>query len=236
MKAVRILAIIAICALVSSQAWGSLVVSAQYPFTGSSFASSDIDSLTTAGNISSTFGNSSGIITSAGNPAPSYSVGAPNIGTSMDTTKYLSFTLTRFGANLIDLNTGGGYLTLDVASATSGRTVNWAIASSVAGASTILASGSTSSGVFSTQTLTFSTLSNPNLYDNLTSVTFYIYAWNTGTQSSSVLFDNITLHDTISTTPVPEPIAYALPLFGLIFIGGTAGRFYWRRQKAEGRI
>jgi hypothetical protein len=31
--------------------------------------------------------------------------------------------------------------------------------------------------------------------------------------------------------PVPEPITYALPLFGLVFIGGTAGRFYLRRRQ-----
>ena len=49
----------------------------------------------------------------------------------------------------------------------------------------------------------------------------------------SCAFDNISI-DAGGPSLVPEPIAYALPLFGLIFIGGTAGRFYWK--KAEGKI
>ena len=39
---------------------------------------------------------------------------------------------------------------------------------------------------------------------------------------------------TLNINAVPEPINYALPLFGLIFIGATVGRFYLgRRRKLE---
>ena len=36
----------------------------------------------------------------------------------------------------------------------------------------------------------------------------------------------------LTATPVPEPITYALPVFGLIFIGGTAGRLYLRHKRS----
>jgi len=38
------------------------------------------------------------------------------------------------------------------------------------------------------------------------------------------------MFDDISLTAVPEPITYALGGFGLIFVGGSAGRFYLRRR------
>ena len=33
-------------------------------------------------------------------------------------------------------------------------------------------------------------------------------------------------------TPVPEPINYALAGFGLIFVGGSTGRFYLNRRRS----
>lgn len=46
----------------------------------------------------------------------------------------------------------------------------------------------------------------------------------------TVDFDNITVNAG-SVSPVPEPTTRALPLFGLAFIGGTAGRSYFRRRQ-----
>jgi hypothetical protein len=47
--------------------------------------------------------------------------------------------------------------------------------------------------------------------------------------SSSLSFDNFSIG---ATQVVPEPIAFALPIFGLVFIGGTAGKYYLGRKKA----
>jgi hypothetical protein len=43
---------------------------------------------------------------------------------------------------------------------------------------------------------------------------------------SEIGFDNVTIN------AVPEPITYALAAFGLIFVGGTAGRFYLARRRS----
>jgi hypothetical protein len=37
---------------------------------------------------------------------------------------------------------------------------------------------------------------------------------------------------TATLTPVPEPISYALAVFGLIFVGGSASRFYLGRRRS----
>ncbi|HEX9048751.1 MAG TPA: hypothetical protein VF988_17120, partial [Verrucomicrobiae bacterium] len=46
--------------------------------------------------------------------------------------------------------------------------------------------------------------------------------------NNNVSFDNLAI---TSPSIVPEPIAYAMPFFGLVFIGGTAGRFYLARRR-----
>lgn len=48
--------------------------------------------------------------------------------------------------------------------------------------------------------------------------------------SHNLTFSDIQFNGTL-VPPVPEPIAYALPLFGLVFIGGTAGRAYLARRR-----
>ena len=46
----------------------------------------------------------------------------------------------------------------------------------------------------------------------------------TAGNGSDIAFDNFAI------TAVPEPINYAMAGFGLIFVGGNAGRFYLRRK------
>lgn len=46
-----------------------------------------------------------------------------------------------------------------------------------------------------------------------------------GTSGDTVSFDNFAI------TAVPEPVSCALAGFGLIFVGGTVGRFYLRRRR-----
>lgn len=53
-----------------------------------------------------------------------------------------------------------------------------------------------------------------------------------GGTGTSVDFDNIQ----ISASPVPEPMNYALVAFGLVFIGGGAGRFYFRRMNRKAEV
>ena len=48
---------------------------------------------------------------------------------------------------------------------------------------------------------------------------------------ANVNFDDVNFSATV--TPVPEPINYALASFGLIFLGGGAGRFYLARRRSS---
>ena len=42
--------------------------------------------------------------------------------------------------------------------------------------------------------------------------------------------------DTIAITAVPEPVNYALAGFGILFVGGSIGRFYLARRRSESRL
>lgn len=48
--------------------------------------------------------------------------------------------------------------------------------------------------------------------------------------NSSSGIENGLVSWTLNVTAVPEPITYALPVFGLIFLGGTVGRLYLARR------
>lgn len=51
--------------------------------------------------------------------------------------------------------------------------------------------------------------------------------------NSSSMIENGLVSWSLDVTAVPEPITYALPLFGLIFLGGTVGRLYLRQRREE---
>lgn len=73
------------------------------------------------------------------------------------------------------------------------------------------------------ESVTFSglTLSSGSTVEFMNSFT------NSATGAAAANFDNIDISE------VPEPITLAFPLFGLIFIGGTAGRYYVGRWQAK---
>ena len=224
-----VLACAAASVLVSNQANGALVVSALYNFTGSSLASADSDANSAAGSIAATgLTSGSGVSVGNGNPAPGFSF-AGSLPTSQNTGEYISFTVTATSGHAIDLATGSGTLTMSLAvSATPTLGLNWAVRSSVDGYASNLGTGTISSTTFSTGTTSFGSLGSS--YDNLSSVTFRIYAYSTAGSTRNLYADNITLNDTI-VTAVPEPTNYALAGFGLMFVGVGAGRFYLARRR-----
>ena len=97
-------------------------------------------------------------------------------------------------------------------------TWSYAIIGGGSGSATAIALGS--AGTWNTATATFS----PIALSSGQIITFTDTLTGQGTgHSESVSFDNIIV-------AVPEPINYALAGFGLIFVGGMAGRFYLGRK------
>jgi len=215
---------VAVCVLVSMQAQGA-IISANYTFTGSSLASSDGDVNTTAVNVSSASLSTSGVSTTVGNPLPSFRFTSGDIGSSQNLNQYIQFTVTANSGYVISL--AGGSLTLNIASGTSGNGVDWAIRSSVGNYASNIGAGSTTSTAFGSAVGT-GTLTGTS-YDNLASITFRIYAWDSKNgvgNAADGFVDNIIMNDTVSIQTVPEPINYAMALFGLVFVGGGVGRYY----------
>src|SRR5207244_4018079 len=114
------------------------------------------------------------------------------IGTSLDTTDYISFTVTASAG--FQLNLDGGSVTFDVASKQNGKEVDWTVRSSVLGFGTDIATGNSSSASFSGATASLSGTS----YDGLSSIEVRIYGWSPG--NVDLFVDNITLNGSV----VPE--------------------------------
>ena len=59
--------------------------------------------------------------------------------------------------------------------------------------------------------------------------TWGLVLWNNGDPGTG----NELVGWSLDVTAVPEPIIYALACFGLVFVGGTAGRFYLKSLRTE---
>jgi hypothetical protein len=214
---IRSLLVGAVCVLVSNQARAAIVAS--YNFNGSSLASSDTEPVTTAGSVSLT-GSDLSLVTSApsiGNPLPAIKIDK-NIGTAQNVSQYIQFTLTATAGNQFSLQN----LTFDLANSGNNKTANWAVSSSFNNFATSIGSGTIVGNSFVNESVNLSGLGN------LTTITFRVYGWDT--DQVDLFFDNIVLNSS-SISAVPEPMNAALAAFGLIFIGGGVGRFYFRRAQ-----
>ena len=199
---------------------------AQYPFTGSSLASTDSELHSSAGNItlgaglSTSSGSFSG---TAGNPSPGFIMYKNDLAGAFDINNndYISFVVTANSGWVLNLN-GNSAMTFDFASGQINKGVNWAVRSSVDNYGANIATGSTTATTFSQGTVNLA-----DSYNNLSTITFRIYGWNPA--NVDLLFDNITLNGVVA---VPEPVNIALAAFGLGAVGLGIGRRIYLRSRA----
>jgi len=159
----------------------------------------------------------SGYDISTGNFVPSFKFAAGN--GSQNLADYISFTVVAASGYKLNLTT----LTFDAGGQDSNG--HWAVSSGVAGYGVNIGTGDAGDATFVPQSVDLSGAA----YQNLTSITFHLYDWNTtGTQSD--WYDNITLNG--SLVAVPEPVNVALGVFGLCAVAIGAGRRVCRRVRS----
>jgi hypothetical protein len=228
MNTVRSLVAIAIAALVSTQAHAALV----YNFNSQSTSGANArvinhpdTAATTIPNTTASqasfvgYGNGSVYANVSGNILVNFAAGAGDLGSaSINTAKYVDFTVTANSGYNISLQTGGATLTFDLSSSSGTAPISWAVRSSVDTFGANISSGSTTSTSLQTQTVSFS----GSQYDNLSSIEFRVYLWNGGGGGAPTAnFDNLTL---LNPTVVPEPVNMALATFaGLAGLGLCVG-------------
>ena len=103
-------------------------------------------------------------------------------------------------------------------------TANWAVRTSLDNFSANVGNGTFRENAFKTETTTFTGAT----YDGLTSFEVRIYMWDPR-GSSETRFDNFTLNGLV--VAVPEPVHYALGIFGLGFAGFRVRRHYRARRR-----
>lgn len=224
----RLMTVTAICALICGQAHATL--SADYTFVGGSSASSDTNTLTTAGNFTlhgygpgTKFEN--GDVFFLGGPAD---IRLATEATAISDGRYASFSLTAKPGYVIDL--AGETLTFQIKSSKSGKAVNWAVTSSVEGSDVNIATGSTSSTTNTTASVNFS----GSQYDHLSSITVSFYLWN-GDNDADGIMDNVQLQDSIVATFQPSILSLTCTSDRCMNIAcsGTAGTNYQIQATAD---
>jgi hypothetical protein len=184
------------------------------PITGGTFnGNANNDNVTVT--APATGGNTAGSIASGG----SYLLEAPNASNRRldNTTFTIVLTLAPGGGGIASIQLA--YIRGDAT--LSPTSITWAV------------SGTGSSGSIGTTTLSGTGWTSVNLTLNslattgttLTLTGTFAAGGGNGT-AGSIGFDDI------QVTAVPEPINYALALFGLVFVGGSAGRFYLGRRRS----
>jgi hypothetical protein len=81
----------------------------------------------------------------------------------------------------------------------------------------------TTSSIFTFDFLDFSTAEGG-------SATFRFYGFGAGGSSGTLNFDNIELYGNTDLVPVPEPIEWALAIFGGVFVAGQGIRTWFKRR------
>ena len=144
-----------------------------------------------------------------------------NNGYSLQHNSTFSLTLKISGAGL------SGFVLTYATEQNSGTTLSQAWSYSTDGTtytpfSTVSVPSGTLGSSWAAYTVDFSSVSPLNGAANV----FFQDTFSTKTApgNSSVDFDNIAINT------VPEPISYAMAAFGVMFVGGSAGRFYLRRK------
>lgn len=199
-------------------------VLANYQFTGNSRTSTDAEANSNAG----IFTDGSGIIpgfSTAGKPGPSIFALGSTTGISQDVNDYFSFTVTASSGYQLNLN--GFTLTFDAQNVDGSKgkqAASWAVRTSLDSFNANVGTGTFKEKAFTTETATF----NGTTYDGLTSFEVRIYMWDPR-GSSETRFDNVTLNGLV--VAVPEPVHYALGIFGLGFAGFRVRRHYRARRR-----
>ena len=207
-------------ALISCPLRGALVAGWQFnSYTGTASTTADFGSQAGTASLTVAIGNGTKDTLGVGTGATLNQIAAssPNNslnvvhGSSGNNSKQDTLTLQFSGTGL------AGFILTYASVDTAGALNTWAY--SVNGTTfTAVTPTITPTTSYATYTIDFSGIAALN---NATTV----YLQDSFNTSGSLDFDNIQIN------PVPEPIAYALPLFGLIFIGGTAGRHYLGRLR-----
>jgi hypothetical protein len=165
-------------------------------------------------------------------PISSGSATAANAGGSATTISGLTFSVNG-NASKFD----GAIVTVTITAATgynlNGLTANFSIGTFTSISSmTVTPSGSgyVSGGPFTITSSgsTVYTTSMANLTSGNSESLIFTLGGALGGSSGSFGFSDININ---ATSVVPEPITYALAVFGLIFVGGSAGRFYLARRR-----
>ncbi len=199
-------------------------VLASYQFTGNSLASSDAETHSTAGTFSSGLGITANF-SGTGNPGPSRFALGSTTGVSQDVNDYFAFTVTASSGYQLNLN--GFTLTFDALNVDGSKgkqAASWAVRTSLDSFNANVGNGTFKEKAFTTETTTF----NGATYDGLTSFEVRIYMWDPR-GSSETRFDNFTLNGLV--VAVPEPVHYALGIFGLGFAGFRIRRHYRARRR-----
>jgi hypothetical protein len=187
--------VLAFVAVSSSQ--GAVI--ANYTFAGSSFASTDLEGNSAAGNITkgaglganSTFATTPG---SDGNPVPSFKFDASDTTTAFSTANndYIEFIVTANSGFALFLD--GATVTFDAKGDTANQ--HWTVRSSVDTFGSDIGTGDAGNNTFTGETATLSGAT----FNNLSTITFRIYGWDTD-DNRNLFLDNIALNGTVA---VPE--------------------------------
>jgi hypothetical protein len=125
------------------------------------------------------------------------------------------------------LNLNGFTLTFDAQNLDGDKgkqTANWAVRTSLDNFNANVGNGTFKEKTFTTETTTF----NGATFNGLTSFEVRVYMWDPR-GSSETRFDNFTLNGLV--VAVPEPVHYALGIFGLGFAGFRVRRHYQARRR-----
>jgi len=214
---------IAICALVSSQAQGALIAEWQFN-SGVPLPSTyhpEYGSESTTATLSATAGSSVSLQQITGTTLNQNTASSPNDALEFHTTGGGA------GQNSLVLHiTGTGLgsfvLTYATSDSTAATVQTWAY--SLDGTTWTTASTVTATSSFATSTVDFSSF-NSTLANQAN--VYFEDIFTIAGNGKNLSFDNIA----INATAVPEPITYALAIFGLVFVGGGLGRFYLARLR-----
>jgi hypothetical protein len=225
-----LLACAAVCVMSSSSAKAAVVL-------GYNFQASNGNASTTVANTTpGTFSGTGLTVTYGTTPWTGGTIGiranTASMPTAQNTANYFSFSITPNSGYVLNLG-GTGALTLDYGRNlwALGAVFNWSLYSSLDsyGSSITTGSASTQSALNSASVTLSSSFNNIGS----SGVTFRLYVWDGNSVNNTTTygyFDNVALNGTVA--PVPEPINYALAVFGLVFAGGSAGRFYLGRRRS----
>ena len=210
------LAVLTLCVLCVSNARAALT--ATWDFTGQSGTgpyAGTVSGFTSASLAVANLSSGANIVTtSAGLPQPSLNMTKVNNGVltlTLVVSQSLTMSTLSYNYQLLSGQTSG--------TMTWTYNINGGAAQSLSAVSVTGGTGWQSSGSINLSSISATSGQTINIIGTLAGF---------GGNGGDINFDNFS-----ATSAVPEPITYALAGFGLLFVGGSAGRFYLRRKNAS---